>query len=263
MPALPILFDADILPAGLSRGEAIELVHFDVRAALVRPALRPRPHDAAALVALWEEFLERDAPLLGGQGIEPFVVLGVPPDAMPERGLALAFHRLAPLLGRRRVVAVGPAGLWGAGGAEEHALRRHVELSRETNRPLVVHLGRRAPAAGLERLLCVLGEEEADPARVLIVGPGAPSFRVLREHGFPVALRPAAGRLSVGQVADLVNLNGSEGILLASGAGGGHGDLLAVPKVLAAMKTLGMPRSALRRVAARNAAAFFRIDLGA
>ena len=254
------LFDADVQPSGLTDGELDTLVHFDVRAALVRPTLRPRPRDGDALAVRWEAFLEQELPRLAARGLEPFALLGIPPDALPERGLEVAFHRLVPLLGRRRAVAVGPTGLGSGDPAEEHALRRHLEVAEETRRPIVIQLADRTTAAGLHRLVQLLDESGAEPGRVLIDGPGRRAFAVLRERGYRIALRPGPHRLSPADAAQLVNRHGSDGILLASGCGGGHGDLLAVPKVAAAMTDLGVPASAARRVGLENAAAFLHVE---
>jgi predicted metal-dependent TIM-barrel fold hydrolase len=253
-------FDAALQPSGLTAGDLEQLVHFDVRAGLARPAPTPRPRDASELVARWEGLLELELPRLSKAGIEAFALLGIPPEAAPTRGFETALHRLVPLLGRRRGAAIGPVSLGAGEAAQEHALRRHLEVAREVNRPLVVHLAGPSARPRLQRLLDLLDEGDADPARVLFEGAGRLSFRILRERGYAVALRPQAHRLSVTAAVELVSRYGSEGLLLASGAGSGHGDLLAVPKVVSEMEERGLTAAVVRRVAFTNAASFFRLD---
>jgi predicted metal-dependent TIM-barrel fold hydrolase len=257
-------FDAALEPAGLTAGDLQQLVHFGVRAALARPAPTPRARDAGELAARWEELLEVALPRLSTAGIESFALLGIPPEAAPTRGFEAALHRLVPLLGRRRGAAIGPVGL-GTGSDPreadtELALRRHLEVAQEVNRPLVVQLAGHSPRSALQRLLDLLDEGGVDPARVLIEGAGRLTFRILRERGYYVALRPQHRRLSATAAAELVSRHGSEGLLLASGAGSGHGDLLAVPKVVSEMEERGLTASVVRRVAFTNATAFFRLD---
>jgi predicted metal-dependent TIM-barrel fold hydrolase len=262
----PRYFDAALEPSGLTRGDLEQLAHFGVRAGLVRAAPSPRPRDAGALVARWEALLERELPRLAKAGIAGFAVLGIPPEAPPTRGFETALHRLVPLLGRRRGAAIGPIGL-GDGGAHEataeHALRRHLEIAREIDRPLVVQLtSRSSGAAGprLRRLLELLDEGGADPARVLFEGAGRSALRILRERGYWVALRPGQHRLTAHAAAEQVARQGSQGLLLASGAGSGHGDLLAVAKVVSEMEERGLTAAVVRRVAFTNAAKLLRID---
>jgi predicted metal-dependent TIM-barrel fold hydrolase len=257
-------FDAALEPAGLTAGDLEQLVHFGVRAALARPAPTPRPRDASELAARWEELLEVALPRLSKAGIESFALLGIPAETTPTRGFETALHRLVPLLGRRRGAAIGPVGLGAVGtldeAGSEHALRRHLEVAQEVNRPLVVQLAGPSPRSALQRLLELLDDGDADPTRVLIEGAGRLTLRILRERGYTVALRPQHRRLSAAAAAELVSRHGSEGLLLASGAGSGHGDLLAVPKVVSEMEAHGLTAAVVRRVAFGNAATFFRID---
>ncbi len=253
-------FDAALEPSGLTGGDLEQLVHFGVHAALVRPPPAPRARDAGELVARWEELLELVLPRLATAGVEAFALLGVPPEAMPSRGFETALHRLVPLLGRRRGAAVGPTGLGANDPASEHALRRHLEVAQEVNRPLVVLLAGHSPRSTLQRLLDLLDEGDADPSRVLIEGAGRLTLRILRERGYNVSLRPQHRRLSTAAAAELVSRHGSQGLLLASGAGSGHADLLAVPKVVSEMEERGLTASVIRRVAFMNAAALFRLD---
>ncbi|HUB05464.1 MAG TPA: hypothetical protein VMB50_00595 [Myxococcales bacterium] len=260
MPTPTPLFDASLEPSGLTDGDVGQLVHFGVRAGLASSPEGPRPGDGAELVARWEALLDRELPRLERLGVTAFALLGAAPDALPARGFPSALHALAQLLGRRRAVAVGPVSLGSGDPALEHAFLRQLEVAQEVNRPLVARLGGASPRAALTRLFDVLEEGGADPSRVLILGAGRTAFRLLRERGYAVALRPLSHRLTAAAAADLVNRHGSEGVLLASGAGSGHADLLAVPKMAAALEERGLPPSVARRVGFQNAAAFFRFD---
>ncbi len=256
----PLLFDAALEPCGLGDGDVERLVHFGVRLGLACAPATPRPRDGRELVGRWEALLERDLPRLERLGLSGYALLGAPPEGLPPRGFPAALHELARLLDRRRAVAVGPVALDAGDPALEHALRSQLEVAQAANRPLVARLGGGPSRAALTRLLDVLDDASADPSRLLIEGAGRTSFALLRERGYAVSLRPLGRRLTVAAAAELVSQRGSEGVLLASGAGSGHGDLLAVPKVAAALEERGVPPSAIRRVAYQNAAALFRFE---
>ncbi|MHB8416841.1 MAG: hypothetical protein ACYDCL_02110 [Myxococcales bacterium] len=256
------LFDASLEAGGLTEGDLGQLLHFGVQAGLTCATQSPRPRDGAELVARWEALLDRELPRLARAGVQAFALLGASPDALPGSGFPAALHALAQLLGRRGAAAVGPVSLGNGDPALEHALRRQLEVAQEVDRPLVARLAGPSRAA-LTHLVEVLEEGGADPARVLIEGVGRTAFGLLRERGYAVSLRPLGHRLTVAAAAELVSRHGSEGVLLASGAGSGHADLLAVPKVAALLEDLDVPPSVVRRVAYQNAAAFFRVELEA
>ena len=88
-------------------------------------------------------------------------------------------------------------------------------------------------------------------------------MRLVRACGYWTGLRVGAGHLTPAAAAGLISRHGSEGMVLASAAGSGQADLLALPKVAAALVKAGVSRSVIRRVVTENAAAFLRIDVGA
>ena len=124
----------------------------------------------------------------------------------------------------------------------------------------MVQLAGASARSALQRLLDLLDDGHAEPARVLIEGAARPAYRVLRERGYTVALRPQPHRLSAAAAAQLVSQFRSEGLVLASGAGSGHGDLLAVPKIVSQLEDRGLTPAVVRRVSFTNAATFFRLD---
>ncbi len=83
----------------------------------------------------------------------------------------------------------------------------------------------------------------------------ARSVRLLRAVGYGAVLSLAAGSRAVDVAAQTVRELGPEGISLASHAGDGLGDLLAIPRAADRMSRLGLSDAVIRRVCGRNALA--------
>jgi predicted metal-dependent TIM-barrel fold hydrolase len=255
------LFDLWLEPGGLTRSDLEHLFYFGMRAALVTPPETPRAENAQEVVARWEALLANELPRLLEAGIAPYALLGIPGRMRPPRGFEPALHRLASLVGRPRVVGIGPVELVSDDPSEEHALRRHLEVAQELGRPLLARTDPSLRAA--RRLVAALQQGAADPEQVLILGSGPAALRLVRGCGYWAGLRVGAGHLSPAAAAALVSRHGSEGIALASAAGSGQADLLALPKAAAALVQAGISRQVVRRVVFENAAAFLRVDGGA
>jgi uncharacterized protein len=254
------LFDLWLEPGGLTEADLGHLFYFGLRAALVTFPETPRAESGQEVVGRWEALLSSELPRLLEAGIAPFALLGIPGRMRPRRGFEPALHRLASFLGRPRAVAIGPVELATDDPSEEHALRRHLEVAQELRRPLVARTGPTLRAT--RRLVATLQQGGADPDQVLIQGTGPAALRLVRGCGYWASLRVGAGHLTPATAAALINRHGSEGITLASAAGSGHADLLALPKAAAALIQAGISRSVVRRVVFENAAGFLRADVG-
>ena len=100
-----------------------------------------------------------------------------------------------------------------------------------------------------------------DSGRVLVDVVDARSVRLLRAVGYGAVLSLAAGPRAVEVAARVVGA-GAGGIALASHAGDGLGDLLAIPRAADRMSRLGLSDAVIRRVCGRNALAALGIGAG-
>ncbi len=255
----PLFFDAELHPEGLSENDLDDLVHFGLAAALAAPLWDEAPRSADDLVRRWERLVERELPRLERHGVRAFAALGLPPGA-PRLGLERAVHRLAAAFSERRVVALGPVELGRGGAADAHLVERQLELAREVGRPLIARLPLNARRP-LQPFLTILDAGDAGHDRLLLLGPSRKVFRVLREVDRWQALRVGPRGLSPEAAAELVSGFGSERIVVASGAGRGGADLLALPKLAQELEERGLAGAVARRVLRENAAAFLRVTL--
>ena len=104
------------------------------------------------------------------------------------------------------------------------------ELAAQLRKPVIAH----TPAAGklsvTKRLLAILRESRAAPAKVLIDHVTLETFPLVRACGYRAGLTLQPGLLEAAEAAQLVSRNGADGIVLTSDAGEGASDLLALPR---------------------------------
>lgn len=250
-----MLFDAQLRAAGLARRDVADLRWFGVAGALCPAAHPPGPAPAARLRRDWEELSGPTLRRLRRAGLGAFAALGVPPAAIPWRGLEALLAELPELLSRPGVAAIGPVGLERATEREEQVFARQLEMARELRLPVLVHTPARDKLRITRRALALLRDSGLDPRRVLVAHADGRTVRVIRAVGYGAVLALSAARPggAVEEAARLVRELGPEGISLASDAGEGLGDLLALPRAADRMARLGLSDAVIRRVAGRNA----------
>jgi predicted metal-dependent TIM-barrel fold hydrolase len=246
------LFDALLYPASLRAGDLEDLRFFGVGGALAcADAGTPSAPDVArAWAGLAGTVLRR----MRRAGVAGYAAVGVHPLRIPRRGLEALLAELPEHLGRPRVVALGPVGVEEGGRREEEVFARQLALAAELRRPVVVHTPSRDKERLTRRALAVLREAEVDPSRVLVAGADARTVRMIRACGHVAGLSLAEGRREapLDEAVRLVRALGSDGLALASSAGDGAGDLLALPRAAARLAKAGLSPAVIRRVCGEN-----------
>ncbi len=249
-----MFFDAHLHGAALTARDVADVRFFGVRGALLPLAGRGTPVTAAALRRDWEALALAVGRLRRG-GLAAYGALSIPPGRIPARGTEALLVELPEWLSRRGVAAIGPIGPGSGTPREEELLSRQLELARELRRPVLVTVPAGETARAVRRTIAVLRESGVPPGTVLVDGVDAAGVRLLRAVGCCAVLSPTRGAASLVEVARLVRALGPEGIALASHAGDGLGDLLALPRAADRMARLGLSDAVIRRVCGRNALA--------
>lgn len=259
-------FDASLHPGALGPRDLGDLAFFDVSGALVLPE-EPARASAPAVRDAWSGAAAA-ARRLRQAGLDAVAAAGLPPRAIPLRGLEALLADLPAMLDRPEVGALGRVGLDGGGELEERVLARQLELARELRLPVVASVAARGRERLTRRLLALLGEAELPPGRVLVLGADARTVRSIRALGQLAGLSLASGgeagtraaRLAAPDPIDaavrLVRALGPEGIALGSDAGLAGGDLLALPRAAGRLARAGLSAPVIRRVCGENARAF-------
>jgi hypothetical protein len=249
-----VFFDAHLRGASLTDRDVADIRFFGVVGALSPLVDRGVAATAADLRRDWEGVVLAMTRLRRA-GLGAFAALSVPPGRIPARGTEALLAELPELLSRRAVVAIGPVGPGSGTPREEELFSRQLEMARELRRPVMVATPPRDHVRSTRRAIAALRESGIPPERVLVDGADAHTVRILRSVGYCAVLSLSTGRSALDVAARLVRSLGPEGIALASHAGDGVGDLLALPRAADRMARIGLSDAVIRRVCGRNALA--------
>jgi predicted metal-dependent TIM-barrel fold hydrolase len=254
-------FDAALRAASLRPGDLADLRFFGVAGALILPD--DGPASSADLARGWDVLAGPVLRRLRRAGLVARAAIGIPPQRIPRRGVEALLATLPEHLGRPGVVAVGPAGLAAGGRREEEVFERQLALAAELRRPVVVQTPRADRERFTRRALAVLRAIGVEPGRALFAFADGRTVRMIRAWGYLAALSlsDADGRSApIDEAVRLVRTLGPDGLALASGAGDGAGDLLAVPRAAARLRKAGLSAAVVRRVCGANARALLSVD---
>ncbi len=262
-----MLFDAHLRAQGLAPRDLADLRFFGVEGALCPGTDAVTPPTAARLRRSLEDLAGPGVSRLRRAGLAAWAALGIPPRCIPWRGLEALLAELPELLSRPEVVAIGPVGLDQGSEREEMVFVRQLEMARELRLPVLVHTPVRDKVRLTRRALALLREAEVEPRRVLVDHADGSTVRIIRSVGYAAVLSLSAGRPggrgAVEEAARLVRTLGPEGLVLASDAGEGLGDLLALPRAADRMAKLGLSDAVIRRVCGRNALEVLQLEMSA
>jgi predicted metal-dependent TIM-barrel fold hydrolase len=249
-----VFFDVHLRGNALTARDVADVRFFGVRGALCPLAERGAPVTAAGLRRDWEELVGAVGRLRRA-GLGAYGALAIPPGRIPPRGTEALLVELPEWLSRRGVAAIGPIGPGTGTPREEEILSRQLEMAQDLRVPVLVVVQVRDGARAIRRVVAILRESGVSPGRVLVDGADARTVRILRAVGYCAVLSLSSGRGALDVAARLVRSLGPEGIALASHAGDGVGDLLALPRAADRMARLGLSGAVIRRVCGRNALA--------
>ncbi|HZZ85225.1 MAG TPA: TatD family hydrolase [Anaeromyxobacteraceae bacterium] len=248
-----MLFDPHLHLRGLGARDLADLAFFGVGGALGPCDDGVVPATAAALRRDLEAQSGERLARLRAAGLAGYAALGLHPRRIPARGLEALLHDLPDWLGRRGVRAIGEIGLDQATPREELLLARQLELARTLRLPVLLTAPARSRVKVTRRLLSLVREAELAPERVLVARADARTVKMIRGCGHLAALSLSAGEGAVEEAVRLVRSLGPEGLALASDAGGGGGDLLALPRAADRLRKAGLSPAVVRRVCGANA----------
>lgn len=260
-----MLFDAHLTAESLTSRDVADLRFFGVEGALCPATDAVAPATAARLRRSWEELAGPTLGRLRRAGLAAWAALGIPPRCIPSRGVEALLAELPELLSQPGVVAIGPVGLERGTEREEMVFLRQLEMARELRLPVLVHTPAKDKVRVTRRVLGLMRQTEVEPRSTLVDRADARTVRIIRSVGYGAVLSLSAGRpggkSAVEEAARLVGELGPEGLVLASDAGEGLGDLLSLPRAADRMAKLGLSEAVIRRVCGRNALEVLRLEV--
>lgn len=260
--AAPPLVDTSLHPHGLADQDLADLAWFGLKGAVAVAGYDVPGADAEELQAWLRSWVREQPGRLKAAGISPFLAIGVHPRQLPPRGLERVIATLPLLFDEARVVALGAIGLDLGGPQEERAFSLQLELAKDLGARVVVHTPEKEKAKWTRRSLSLLLESGVEPEKILVgqVDPG--TIRLIRACGYTASVSVGHLRLRAEDAVAMIRQMGSGGLVLASDAGAGPGDLLALPRTVHLLERAGLSAEILDRVSRSNALSFFGIDPG-
>jgi predicted metal-dependent TIM-barrel fold hydrolase len=249
------MFDVHLHPSGLSDTDLETLRFFGVEQALV-PAGRAAAGTVDAVLAEFDDVLNKQLPRLERAGIRALAAFGVHPLSLPRRGLPELLHRLPEYLSDRRAVAVGAIGLRRGAPPEVDAFEQQLQLARRLKLRVIVT----TPVADRESItrqtLNVLLASGIEAPRVLVDGADAKTVRLIRECGHYAGLTLHPDCIAPETATALVRKLGPERLVLDTGAGEGASDLLGLARAEHLLEKAGLSNAVVRAVTLQNAVRF-------
>jgi predicted metal-dependent TIM-barrel fold hydrolase len=230
-------------------------------AAVIEPAFwlgQPRTHvgsfeDYFCSLLGWERFRASQF------GIRHYCTLGLNPKEANDPRVADGVIELLPrYLQKEGVVAVGEIGFDEMSAAEEKYFALQLELAREFDLPVLIHLPHRDKKRGTQRTLALLAEHRFPAERALLDHNTEETLPLVLASGCWAghSIYPST-KMDEDRMVALVERYGAERVLINSAADWGISDPLKVPKTAQRMLDAGISAAQVVDIVWNNPLAFF------
>lgn len=254
----PRLFDARLHAGALPDVDLATLQQFGVRAGLVVADATAHARTAAELLAHFDAVLGQ-LERLRATGFGAWAALGVPPLALPRRGLLDVLDGIAPRCTGGRVVALGQLGLLTGDEREVEALEAQLALARRLRLRAQVSVGAKATLGVLQQALAALERAGLPPRDALVEAKSVEGARLIKGCGHWVGLTMHPDLLAPAEAVEIVRRLGPAQLVAASAAGDGATDFLAVPKLARLLERAGLSAEVIEAVCQTNAATWLKV----
>ncbi len=192
-------------------------------------------------------------------GIDHFCNVALNPKEAEDSVLAdEVIDGLPEYLDHPRCVALGEVGFNNLTKNEEKAFLRQLELGKERNIPIMVHLPHVDKLKGTIRTIEIVKEMGLDPQKVVIDHNTEETIKASLDSGcwsgmtvYPIS------KLTPERVSNMIKTYGSEQIMVNGSADWGVSDPLSLVKVVDYMKDNGHSESAIKNLVFNNANSFY------
>ena len=164
-------------------------------------------------------------------------------------------------LSKPNVLGIGEIGLNKNTGNEATIFQEHVDLAIKTNELMLIHTPHLEDKYKGTRMIVDMlkGDRRVKPQRVCIDHVEEHTVRVALDHGFwcGMTLYPTT-KCTPARAVDMIEMVGTERIMVNSAGDWGKSDPLAVPEFIQEMKRRGHADAAIRKVVCENPLSFWR-----
>lgn len=193
-------------------------------------------------------------------GIDHYCWLCLNPKEGEDRALAMQVLAQIPrFLERPNVIGIGEIGLNRVTRNELASFEEHVELALEHEQLILIHTPHLEDKYKGTRVIVetLAANPRVDPARVLIDHAEEHTLGMIRAHGFwaGITLYPVT-KASHERAVDMLEIHGTEQIIVASACDWGRSDPIAVPRFIRKMRARGHDARTIEQIVFDNPASF-------
>jgi predicted metal-dependent TIM-barrel fold hydrolase len=225
------------------------------------------PFSAEALLRLWRRFLEFEVKSAKTLGFEAFVTLSIPFYGLTLEAVEECLKALPEYLKHERVVGMGEIGLDVGIEDEAKLFRAQLKLAKEHNLPIIIHspirLAPQAPTV-IKQIVNVIKEENFSLDRVILDHTGESTLDFRLNSGAMVGLSVCWDKMPPEVAAEIVlkHPDKRDKLVINSELGYGKDGYFSIPRVILAMKRLGLKSEEIEKVTFENPKKFFNLPIG-
>ncbi len=192
-------------------------------------------------------------------GIDHYAAISLNPKETEDRALTdEVIDGLGPYLEHERCVAMGEVGFNNITPNEEYALCRQLEIAKERDMVVIVHLPHVNKLEGAKRTIAIIREIGLKPERIDIDHNTEETMALSQETGcycgmtvYPIS------KLTPKRVSELIHTFGSERMIVNGSADWGISDPLSLIKVVDFLRQDNHPDSTIQNLVCNNAMQFY------
>lgn len=244
-----------------------KLVMMGMEAAVIpSPHMFLGSHDADTVLLLWERFLTMEANTAKTLGFEAFCSLSVPFFGVNHSDAEKCLAKLPEYLANDRVVALGEIGLDCGTQFEVDLFREHLRLAKAHDLPVILHTPIRLAPQGptvTPRIFEIIKEEGFPVERCVFDHAGEETLDFRMSTGGMVGLSICWDKMPPEAAARYVidNPDKRDRIIINSELGGQGNDYFMVPRVMLAMKLMGLDKQTIDAVCWQTPRDFFKLPI--
>jgi len=244
-----------------------KLVMMGMEAAVIpSPHMFLGSHDADAVLQLWERFLTLEVNTAKTLGFEEYVSLSVPFFGVTAKDAGKCLERLPDFLKHERVVAMGEIGLDCGTQFESDLFREHLRIAKAHDLPVILHTPIRLAPQGptiTPRILAIIKEEAFPVEKCVFDHAGEETMDFRMTSGGMVGLSICWDKMPPEAAARIVidHPQWRDRLIINSELGGQDNDYFMVPRVMLAMRLMGLDKATIDEVCYQTPKGFFKLPI--
>jgi len=223
-------------------------------------------HSGETVLQLWRRLLGFEVHQTKSYGAEAYVALSIPFYGVTPEGIEQCLEEFPKYLENERVVGMGEIGLDVGIEDELKLFKAQLKIAKEHNLPIIVHNPVRFTPGRLDvtkQIVSVIKEENFPLNRVVLDHAAEDTVDYCLTTGAMVGMSVCLDKMPPETAAEIIhkNLDKIDRILVNSEMGYGGDGYFSVPRVIVAMRMLGLKRNVIEKITFENPKKFFNLPI--